>query len=283
MKLKIVSIVAVVLAVLCSQNISAKDKNSVEIKAMSYNIRTGTAKDGTNSWNFRYPATGMMLEDVMPDVFGIQEALHDQVMFIDEMCGNYDFVGGGRDDGKKKGEYTAIFWNKKTMKKVKWGMFWLSETPEKPSKGWDADCLRTATWAVMKHKKSGKEFLFVNTHLDHKGTEARKKGLALIMSKIEQLNTSGLPVVLTGDFNASPDSPIFAVLDGKMENTRKIAGNTDNKSTFNGWGKEKGVKIIDYIYVSGFSSCPEYRTVTEKYNDRKFISDHYPIVSRLIF
>jgi endonuclease/exonuclease/phosphatase family metal-dependent hydrolase len=89
--------------------------------------------------------------------------------------------------------------------------------------------------------------------------------------------------VLTGDFNANPDSPIFAVLDGKMENTRKIAGNTDNKSTFNGWGKEKGVKIIDYIYVSGFSSCPEYRTVTEKYNDRKFVSDHYPIVSRLIF
>ena len=283
MKLKIVSIVAVVLAVLCSQNISAKDKDSVEIKAMSYNIRTGTAKDGTNSWNFRYPATGMMLEDVRPDVFGVQEALHDQVMFIDEMCEDYDYVGGGRDDGKKKGEYTAIFWNKKTMKKVKWGMFWLSETPEKPSKGWDADCLRTATWAVMKHKKSGKEFLFVNTHLDHKGTEARKKGLVLIMSKIEQLNTSGLPVVLTGDFNANPDSPIFAVLDGKMENTRKIAGNTDNKSTFNGWGKEKGVKIIDYIYVSGFSSCPEYRTVTEKYNDRKFISDHYPIVSRLIF
>lgn len=283
MKLKIVSIVAVVLAGLYAQSISAKDKDSVEIKAMSYNIRTGTAKDGTNSWNFRYPATGMMLEDVKPDVFGIQEALHDQVMFIDEMCEDYDFVGGGRDDGKKKGEYTAIFWNKKTIKKVKWGMFWLSETPKTPSKGWDASYPRTATWAVMKHKKSGKEFIFVNTHLDHKGTQARKNGMALIMSQIEKLNTSGLPVVLTGDFNAQPDSPVFAVLDGKMENTREIASKTDSLNTFNGWGKEKGVRIIDHIYVSGFSACPEYRTVTEKYGDRKFISDHYPIISRLIF
>lgn len=281
--MKRIFMVAAVLMGLWAQNVAAKDKDGVELNAMSYNIRTGTAKDGTNSWNFRYPATAMMLEDVRPDVFGVQEALHDQVMFIDEMCEDYDYVGGGRDDGKKKGEYTAIFWNKKTMKKVKWGMFWLSDTPEKPSKGWDADCLRTATWAVMKHKKSGKEFLFVNTHLDHKGTEARKKGLALIMSKIEQLNTSGLPVVLTGDFNANPESPVFGVLDGRMENTRNIAAKTDDTTTFNGWGKEKGVKIIDHIYVSGFSSCPEYRTVTEKYNDRKFISDHYPIVSRLIF
>ena len=281
--MKRIFMVAAVLMGLCAQNVASKDKDGVELNAMSYNIRTGTAKDGTNSWNFRYPATAMMLEDVRPDVFGVQEALHDQVMFIDEMCEDYDYVGGGRDDGKKKGEYTAIFWNKKTMKKVKWGMFWLSETPEKPSMGWDAKCIRTATWALMKHKKSGKEFLFVNTHLDHKGTEARKKGLALIMSKIEQLNTSSLPVVLTGDFNANPESPVFEVLDGRMENTRNIAAKTDGTTTFNGWGKEKGVKIIDHIYVSGFSSCPEYRTVTEKYNDRKFISDHYPIVSRLIF
>lgn len=283
MKLKNIFLIATMLVGFCAQNIDAKDKDGVELKVMSYNIRTGTAKDGTNSWNFRYPATAMMLEDVRPDVFGIQEALHEQVLFIDEMCEDYDCVGGGRDDGKKKGEYTAIFWNKRTVKKVKWGMFWLSETPDKPSMGWDAKCVRTATWAVMKHKKSGKEFMFVNTHLDHMGEEARRNGMALIMSRIEKLNTSGLPVVLTGDFNANPGSPVFAVLEGKMENTRIIAPKTDGISTFNGWGKEKRTMIIDHIYVSGFSSCPEYRTVTDKYGDRKFISDHYPIISILIF
>ena len=281
--MKYISLISVVLFGILTQNIQAQEKSAAEIKVMSYNIRTGTAKDGTNSWNFRFSSTAMMLDEVKPDVFGIQEALNSQVMYIDEMCENYDYVGGGRDDGKKKGEYTAIFWNKKTVKKIKWGMFWLSETPDKPSKGWDAKCMRTATWAVMKHKKSGKEFFFINTHLDHVGTEARKNALSLIISQVEKLNKDSLPVVFTGDFNLNHDSPVLSALDGKFQNTRKIAAKTDSNRTFNKWGKEKGDKIIDHIYVSGFSSCMEYRTVTEKFGDRKFISDHYPIISILTF
>ena len=281
--MKYISLISAMVFVIMAQNINAQEKATTELKVMSYNIRTGTAKDGTNSWNFRYASTGIMLDEVKPDVFGVQEALNNQVMFIDEMCDPYDYVGGGRDDGKKKGEYSAIFWNKKTVKKVKWGMFWLSETPEKPSKGWDAKCRRTATWAVLKHKKSGKEFFFVNTHLDHVGTEARKNALSLLVSKIDQLNTNKLPVVLTGDFNLNHDSPVLSLLDNTFQNTRKIAAKTDSNRTFNNWGKEKRDMIIDHIYVSGFSSCKEYRTVTEQFGDRKFVSDHYPIISILTF
>ena len=256
------------------------DEGNDGLKVMSYNIRLGSAQDGTNSWALRYAATGKMLEDQKPDVFGVQEALEYQVRYIEEMCG-YESVGVGREDGKKKGEYMSIFWNKKKVSMVKWGTFWLSETPEKPSKGWDAECFRTATWALMKDKATGNKFYFVNTHLDHVGTEARKSGLKLIVEKIAQINDDGYPVVLVGDFNMEPGNKTMAEIDAAMQSARNIAGNTDSHDTFNGWGKGGG--IIDYIYVSGFSSCVEYQTVTKRYEDRKFVSDHYPIFARLIF
>lgn len=256
---------------------------SSELKVMSYNIRLGSATDGTNSWMYRCPATLEMLEDQKPDVIGLQEALRDQVVFLEEFTKDYDYVGVGREDGKKEGEHMAIFWNKKTVKLMKWGTFWLSETPEKPSMGWDAACYRTATWALMKDKRTGEKFYFVNTHLDHVGAEARKNGLKLIVERIAEINPEGYPMVLTGDFNMKPSAPELKDLDACMKSARKVALTTDSHNTFNNWGKAKSDMIIDYIYISGFSSCLEYQTVTKKYNDRKFISDHYPITARLIF
>lgn len=256
---------------------------SQELKVMSYNIRLSTDKDGTNAWKYRCPATLEMIKDQNPDVFGVQEALPEQVSFLEEWVEGYDCVGVGRDDGKKKGEFMSIFWNKKTVKLMKWGTFWLSETPEKPSKGWDAACYRTATWALMKDKRTGERFYFVNTHLDHAGAEARKNGLKLIVERIAEINPEGYPMVLTGDFNMKPSAPELKDLDACMKNTQKVALTTDTHQTFNGWGKAKSDMIIDYIYISGFSSCLEYQTVTKKYADRKFISDHYPIFARLIF
>lgn len=251
------------------------------LKVMSYNIRLGSANDGTNSWALRYPATAEMIKDQAPDVFGVQEALSYQVYFIEENFRNYKSVGVGRENGKKEGEHMSIFWNTKTVKMLKWGTFWLSDTPEKPSMGWDAACYRTATWALMKDKKTGKKFYFVNTHLDHVGKEAQKNGLKLIVDRIAKINKEDYPMVLTGDFNVRPDNKVLADLDARMTSVRKIAAKTDKHDTYNGWGKGNG--IIDYIYVSGFSSYPEYQTVTKRYTDRKFVSDHYPIAARLIF
>jgi len=261
----------------------AKKNEQKELKVMSYNIRMGIAKDGTNSWEFRCPATIEMLNAQKPDVFGVQEAFEFQIRFIEEYCRDYKSVGVGRDDGKKKGEYMSIFWNKKTVSLLKWGTFWLSETPDKPSKGWDAHCRRTATWALMKDKKTGKKFYFVNTHLDHKGKEAQKNGLKLIVDRIESINPQGYPMILTGDFNIKPDNAALIGLDSRMQSTRKIAADTDNHNTFNGWSVKPTDSVIDYIYISGFSSCPQYRTVTEKYAERPFVSDHYPIFARLVF
>jgi endonuclease/exonuclease/phosphatase family metal-dependent hydrolase len=216
-------------------------------------------------------------------VFGVQEALENQLITITENIKEYKQVGVGRDNGKKKGEFMSIFWNTKTVSLVKWGTFWLSETPDKPSKGWDAACFRTATWALMKDKKTGKKFYYVNTHLDHEGAMAQKNGLKLIVDRIASINPEGYPMVLTGDFNVRPDNPCLSDLDKIMTSTRKIAKKTDNKGTFNGWRKDREGSVIDYIYVSGFSEVPVYETITKEFAGKPFISDHYPVMSVLIF
>ena len=280
---KLTLIIAAVLMALPFTVSAQKQTRDYDLKVMSYNIRMGVAKDGTNSWEYRYPATALMLQDQMPDVFGVQEAFEFQVRFIEDNFADYDSVGVGRDNGKSEGEFMSIFWNKKTVKMVKWGTFWLSETPEKPSKGWDAKCKRTATWALMKDKKTGKHFYYVNTHLDHRGSEARRQGLNLIVSRIDEINQKGYPMVLTGDFNMKPDDAALTGLEQRMQSARKIAPKTDNHATLNLWGKGKADMVIDYIYVSGFSACPEYHTVNEKYGQWKYISDHYPVYAKLIF
>ena len=280
---KLTLIIAAVLLALPFTVSAQKQTRDYDLKVMSYNIRMGVAKDGTNSWEYRYPATALMLQDQMPDVFGVQEAFEFQIRFIEDNFADYDSVGVGRDNGKSEGEFMSIFWNKKTVKMVKWGTFWLSETPEKPSKGWDAACKRTATWALMKDKKTGKHFYYVNTHLDHRGSEARRQGLNLIVSRIDEINQKGYPMVLTGDFNMKPDDAALTGLEQRMQSARKIAPKTDNHATLNLWGKGKADMVIDYIYVSGFSACPEYHTVNEKYGQWKYISDHYPVYAKLIF
>ena len=281
-------IILILAAVMCCipASMEAKKKGDGTITVMSYNIRTGKAKDGTNSWQYRYPASAMMLDDQKPDVFGVQEAYDYQVKYLTEAPGCYKSVGVGREDGKHAGEHMSVFYNKKTIKMLKWGTFWLSETPDVPSMGWDARCKRTATWALLKDKGTGKKFYFVNTHLDHVGWEARRKGLALIVDRIDSINPEGYPMVLTGDFNMHPDRPEFAELNKRMVSVREVAEKTDHLGTFNGWGKkEEGDfdTIIDYIYVKGFSAYPLYETVRKPYMDRKFISDHYPIKAVLKF
>lgn len=283
MKKILLAIAAIVMA-LPQMTAKTKDNsNANELKVISYNIRNGEAKDGTNSWQYRYPASAMMIMDQKPDIFGVQEAYGYQMKYMDEYCDGYKSVGVGREDGKKKGEVMGIFWNTKTVKLLKWGTYWLSDTPDKPSMGWDAACKRTATWALMKSKKNGKKFYYVNTHLDHVGWEARKKGLKLIVDQIAAMNPEGYPMVLTGDFNMNIDRPEFDDLKKMMTNAREVAVKTDHHATFNGWGKDNATGIIDYIWYDGFSSCATYETITKPYMERTFISDHFPITATLIF
>lgn len=267
------------------------------VRVMSYNIRYSSADDGINNWGNRRAATPAMLRDIKPDIFGVQEALKEQIDFVLEECPSYRAVGVGRDDGVSAGEHMSVFYNADILELVDWGNYWLSETPWKASIGWDAACRRTATWTLMRVKATGKLFYFVNTHLDHKGVEARKNGLSLIYDNIRKMNGEGYPMVLTGDFNMLPDNPCLCELEGLMSSARKSALETETKGSFNAYGhleksgagnKKYGgiqpeLRPIDYIYHTGFSSNPVFKVVDKQYKDIPFISDHYPIYADLMF
>lgn len=279
MKTKILLLATLLAAAAVSE---AKPVKTASIDVMSYNIRQAGGKDGTNSWEFRAPASYLMIQDQKPDIFGVQEALFNQAYYLDQCLEDYKWYGLGREDGKEKGEIMAVFYNKKNIKILKKGTYWLSETPDTPSIGWDAKCYRTATWVLAKDRRSGKKFYFVNTHLDHKGLEARKKGLELVIGKIAEMNPQGLPMILCGDFNMKLDHASMKPVKDAMENAREKAVVTDHEGTYQGWGK-KDPQIIDYIFYKGFGSCPKFETVKKPYMERTYISDHFPIKATLIF
>ena len=256
-------------------------KKAETIKAMSYNIRLGVANDGDNAWENRKEATYAMLTDQDPDVFGVQEAYKFQIEYINETCPQYASVGIGREDGLEKGEHMSIFYKKDLFELEDWGTYWLSETPDVPSMGWDAACFRTATWALLKNKKTGTEFYYVNTHLDHVGVEARKNGLALIVERIAAMNPEGYPMILTGDLNVKADDPCLEDLDKQMKSARVYAEKTTDKASFNGWGR--AAQAIDYVYYSGFKKCTEFDVVDQTYDGKPYISDHYPVYAVLVF
>ena len=168
---------------------------SQNLKVMSFNIRLNVDSDKENSWTNRKQDVADLLTYYHPDYFGVQEALPDQMKDIKNGLKNYDYVGVGRDDGKEKGEFSAIFYDTDRLQVLKSDTFWLSETPEKPSKGWDAALNRICTYAVFRDKKSKKEFMALNLHFDHIGNIARVKSSELILKKIKEINPKNLPVL----------------------------------------------------------------------------------------
>ena len=158
-----------------------------EAKIISYNIRLGVADDGANSWEHRREATLRMLEREVPTVFGIQEGYLFQVNYIEQNLPQYARVGVGRDDGKEGGEIMAVFYLRDRYDLLDHGDLWLSETPDRVSRGWDGACNRTMTWVHLREKATGKEFYYFNTHLDHKGEAARREGVKLVVRKVLEI------------------------------------------------------------------------------------------------
>ncbi len=178
-----------------------------QINIMSFNIRYNNPNDEINAWPNRADMVNGLLKFHEPDIFGLQEALYGQILDIETELPEYEWFGVGRDDGKQAGEFAPIFFNKTKFILIENGHFWLAENCEKPDKGWDAACTRICTWGKFKNKVSGKRFYVFNTHFDHRGEEARKNSAILIRDKIEEMTyKNNLPVILTGDFNLTPET-----------------------------------------------------------------------------
>lgn len=255
------------------------------VKVMSYNIRLDTQADGVNQWKNRPGKVIGLIKKYNPELFGVQEAMHNQMLDLQSGLAEYSYLGVGRDDGKEKGEYSAIFYKKEKFEVLSQKTFWLSETPEIPgSKSWDAAITRVVTYAVFKDKDTGKKFLYANTHFDHVGKEARKNSAELIKTYIAGFiaGTGKLPVIVSGDFNSMPaDAPYLTITNGKdflLLDSRPADNLT---GTFCGFELNKmECRTIDYIFHSEDWTASHYQVIQD--NDGKYYpSDHLPVLTTL--
>lgn len=251
-----------------------------EIKVMSYNIRlsSGTIEaDSIYHWEHRKQASLELMHQEQPTVFGLQEACPDQMDYMAENLPEYDYIGVGRDDGKRKGEFMSIFYKKDEVELIDGGTFWLSQTPDQVTKGWDAACFRTCTWTILKKKDTGKKFVYLNTHLDHKGQEARKESIKLIVAKAEELTGGKLPVFITADFNSPTTNEIFKPMQSAMKDARVEAPVTDERGTLNCWGTTPPGVVIDHIFFRG-AEAQKFEVLRDKDYGAPYVSDHYPVM-----
>ena len=253
------------------------------INAMSFNIRYDNPEDGPQNWHHRKENVVRMINFYDLDIIGMQEVLVGQLNYLKTNLKQYKTVGVGREDGKEKGEFSPIFYRKDRFKELKSGTFWLSETPQKVSKGWDASLERIATWAVLKDKTTGREFIFMNTHFDHRGNQARIESAKLLKQKSIEL-ARGLPLILTGDFNLVPESEGINTLiepDGKntLVNSSSVAKTTYGPNwTSTGFNNRPfdQRRVIDYIFLKNIKTVFKYAVFTERLNDLQ-LSDHCPV------
>ena len=260
------------------------NSNAQVIKVMTYNIRYATVNDGENQWERRKDFLSDQINFQAPDIFGIQEGLLHQVNYLAEQRTSYDFIGVGRDDGDKKGEFCAIFYNKDKLDLLGQNTFWLSETPEEVSVGWDAAMERICTYGFFMDKSGGTMFWVFNTHFDHIGELAREKSAELIVQKIKEVNKDDFPVILMGDFNLNDQSKPIEYLSTAFNDSRGISSNRPFGpfGTFNEFQFHEPVKDrIDYIFCSKENvQVKKYAVLTDS-KDGKYPSDHFPVFVEL--
>ncbi len=197
----------------CNGSDAGRAGSATPLTVMTFNIRYGTAPDGVNHWDQRKDLCAARIVAAVPDLLGLQEALEFQNAFLVERLKDYTAIGVAREDGRQKGEHTTILFRTARFTPVASGTFWLSETPDVAgSKSWDSSLPRIATWARLKDAmRGGQELLWVNTHFDHKGKQARTEAARQIR-RFLAAQGKGLPLVVTGDFNAAPGSEPYRAL-----------------------------------------------------------------------
>lgn len=251
----------------------------------TYNIRFDNPNDIGNLWKARAPHLINLIKFHQMDIIGTQEGMYHQLEEIKNGLG-YPYVGVGRDKGGKEGEFSAVFYNPEKLKVLDQSTFWLSETPENPSKGWDAALNRVCTWVKFENKE-GKKFYVFNVHYDHIGQKAREESSKLVIRKIKEINKENLPVVFIGDFNVMPDNPAYrTVLDNSdLKDSRLISKTPSigNQGTFNGFNWEKLPEgIIDHIFVSPNITVIRHGILTDNYG-LKYPSDHFPVMVEVVW
>lgn len=260
-----------------------------EITWSTFNIRYDNPYDSLNSWTYRKDTVANFIKAQNLDIVGMQEVLHHQLEDLKARLPEYAEVGVGREDGKTQGEYAPLFYKKDRFELLDNNTFWLSQYPDSVGFiGWDGACTRIATWAKLKDKTNGKIFMAINTHFDHVGTEARKKGALLIIEKIKEI-VGDQPAVVTGDFNVSDQSEAYQTITDNsfvLKDAHKTALQQEGASyTFHDFGRipADSCEKIDFIFVTPQIEVQCSYIPEENREAKKFLSDHNPEIVHLSF
>lgn len=246
---------------------------------VTYNIRLATSSDqGTRAWDARKATVVKYLKDSKVGIFGLQEALHHQLIFVDEAMSEFRFVGVGRDDGKTKGEYSPIFYEVKkwTPDPKEQGTFWLSDSPLKPgSMSWGNEIPRICSWARFVSAE-GKGLYVYNTHWDHRSQPSREKAAELILATIAKRAHPEEPVVLMGDFNAMTNNPAIKTI--LNSGVFRDPGVGEQHLSFNLWKPDlvSGLRI-DHIFTTSGVSAGKLEVQS---NGDPVGADHHPVILR---
>ncbi|MFN4358298.1 endonuclease/exonuclease/phosphatase family protein [Sphingopyxis alaskensis] len=268
---------------------AAAKERADRFSAMTYNIRLDLASDGDNAWPHRRGAVTGLVGYYSPDLIGMQEVLLHQKQAIEADLPRYIFVGVARDDGKEQGEFSPLGFRRDRFTLVASGTFWLSPTPDTPSRGWDAALPRIASWARLKDRSSRLTLLAVNTHFDHVGKEARLESARQLRRWIGANRRRGEAVVLMGDFNSPVDSPPHDALSdpapgpAALHDTLAISRTPHfgPLGTFTGFDIERNdPSPIDHIFVNEGTAVLRHATLTQQ-TGGKLPSDHYPVLADL--
>jgi endonuclease/exonuclease/phosphatase family metal-dependent hydrolase len=257
---------------------------SQDFNVATYNLRYRNTSDSGNLWEQRAPKVIALIRFHQFDVFGTQEGLRSQLTDIQKGLPEYDFYGVGRDDGKDQGEHSAIFFKKERFKLLKNGDFWLSETPDQPSKGWDAVCCnRICSWVYLNDKKTGKNFYVFNAHFDHQGNVARVESSKLILQRIASI-VGNEPVIFSGDLNGDQHSEWYRNIDNSElldDSFKEVNFPYANNGSFNAFGHNLASDaIIDHIFISHHFIVSRWGILSDSYHG-KFPSDHFPVIAEV--
>jgi endonuclease/exonuclease/phosphatase family metal-dependent hydrolase len=250
---------------------------------VTYNIKYDDRSGDQNSWIMRKEGMIKLINSISPDILGIQEGLLHQVDYLDTNLDNFRYVGVGRDDGNKKGEFCAIYYNKNKYRLIKNSTFWLSNSPSDVSIGWDAALERICTYAQLETLNGKNKIWIFNTHFDHFGKMAREKSAKLLIKKIRNINPDGEPTVIMGDFNAFANSKVIEILKREFKDSMEISekGHNGPIGTFNNFiPKQEITKRIDYIFTYGMEILL-HEHVNKNLDNGNHISDHLPVVTKM--
>ncbi|HBS31762.1 MAG TPA: endonuclease [Parvularcula sp.] len=254
------------------------------VRAMTYNIRLDTAADGEDAWPHRRQAVSSLIAFYAPDVFGLQEVMPHQLDDLRTDLPDYDIIGVGRDDGARGGEHSPVGFRKSAYDVEESGVFWLSETPDKPSIGFDAAYPRIETWVRLRDRSSRRAMLVLNTHWDHIGLIARRESASIIVEFLSSAMRPCEGLVLLGDFNAPPSEISYqtiAASDLHLKDARRgtVTAPFGPSGTFNGFDLLRAEKEpIDHIFVHQQDTVIRYGVITQ-HAAGKLPSDHYPVVA----